>query len=212
MTAIGVSARGQVEPLAEESYHYVDLSPQVSVPEAPPPPEPPKLVGTTAVEVPEAPAGFQTLSMPSIILAEIPAPSIELTPLRAADFTGQGLEGGRAPAAREPEVAPIDVAPTFTPYTVAPRLTNAPEVAQALVREYPVRLRNAGVGGQVLLWLFIDANGNVQNTVLKTSSGFEAFDEAATRVAILMTFTPAINRDREVPVWVAIPIDFKVAS
>jgi len=213
LTVIWVSARSvRDEPVAEESYYYVELTPEVSVPKPPPPPEPPKLLGERATAaIPDAPVGFQTLTMPTLVLGEIPAPDLSRVAIRAVDFTGQGVEGARGPVAdAEPEVAPLNAAPTFTPYTVAPRLTNAREIAEALVREYPPALRSAGIGGRVLLWLFIDEAGAVQNTVLKTSSGFEALDEAATRVAVLMDFTPALNRDRQVPVWVAIPIDFEV--
>ena len=38
-------------------------------------------------------------------------------------------------------------APTFTPYTIEPEITNKREVAAALRREYPPLLRDAGVGG-----------------------------------------------------------------
>ena len=37
-------------------------------------------------------------------------------------------------------------APTFTPYTKQPEITNKGEVAAALQREYPPLLRDAGVG------------------------------------------------------------------
>lgn len=98
--------------------------------------------------------------------------------------------------------------PVFTPYTVAPELRNRAEVQRALVRFYPPLLRDAGIGGQVLVWFFIDEHGKVQNTRLRESSGHTALDEAAMRVAEIMEFRPAVNRDRNVPVWVALPITF----
>ncbi|HLU26617.1 MAG TPA: energy transducer TonB [Longimicrobiales bacterium] len=98
--------------------------------------------------------------------------------------------------------------PTFTPYTVAPELRNRSEVQRALERFYPPLLRDAGIGGRVLVWFFIDETGKVVNTRLRESSGYPALDEAALKVAEIMQFRPAVNRDRNVPVWVALPITF----
>jgi protein TonB len=102
----------------------------------------------------------------------------------------------------------IAAAPVFTPYTVAPRLLNTPEVQRALERNYPALLRNAGIGGQVLVWFYIDDSGRVVKTLLKEPSGYPTLDEAAIKVAEIMRFEPAINRDKKVAVWVAIPIKF----
>jgi TonB family protein len=43
---------------------------------------------------------------------------------------------------------------------------------------------------------------------LHTSSGHPQLDEAALRVAPEMRFSPAMNRDKRVQVWVEIPIAF----
>ena len=150
--------------------------------------------------------------MPSVTLTEIPPPVLGGLTISAADYTGEGRPGGFGGVAEVgTEAAPVEAGPTFTPYTVAPWLKNTQQVARALQREYPPALRSAGIGAQVLIWLFIDDTGKVQQTVLKTSSGFESLDAAAMRVALLMEFTPALNRDRNVPVWVAVPVDFKVS-
>ena len=102
----------------------------------------------------------------------------------------------------------ISSAPAFTPYTVAPAITNRSEVARALEREYPPLLRDAGIGGTTVVWFFIDENGVVQNQVVNTSSGHQALDDAALRVAPVFEFTAALNRDKAVPVWVSLPITF----
>jgi TonB family protein len=99
--------------------------------------------------------------------------------------------------------------PTFTPFTVPPELLNAPEVSLALQRFYPPLLRSADVGGTVKLWFYIDAKGNVARVLLKSSSGHAALDDAALKVAEIMRFSPARNRDQLVAVWVDMPIVFK---
>jgi len=102
----------------------------------------------------------------------------------------------------------IGAAPVFTPYTVKPDYTNAAEVRRALEREYPPLLRDAGIGGTTIVWFFIDEQGVVQNQVVQNSSGHQALDDAALRVAPVFKFTPALNRDKAVPVWVQLPITF----
>jgi TonB family protein len=99
--------------------------------------------------------------------------------------------------------------PTFTPFTVAPLLLNAREVSQALQRFYPPLLRDSNVGGSVKLWFYIAEEGNVRRTLLKSGSGHAALDDAAMKVAEMMRFAPAKNRDKLVPVWVDIPIVFR---
>lgn len=114
------------------------------------------------------------------------------------------------PPSRRDAEKDLAAAPTFTPMTVRPTLRNAAEVTRALMAHYPPLLREAGIGGQVLVWFFIDEAGAVVKTLIKESSGFSAFDDAALTVADLMEFTPAYNYDQKVPVWVAIPITFEV--
>ena len=104
----------------------------------------------------------------------------------------------------------LSAAPTFTPMTVRPQLRNNREVARALERYYPPLLRDAGIGGTVNVWFFIDENGRVVNTQINESSGYDAFDQAALKVADMMEFTPAYNRDKKVPVWVALDVTFEV--
>ena len=98
--------------------------------------------------------------------------------------------------------------PTFTPYTVKPTLINRDVVSRALIAQYPPDLRSVGVGGEVQIWVFVDENGDVQKANVRTSSGQQALDEAAVRVARVMKFTPARNKDVPVPVWISLPIVF----
>lgn len=99
---------------------------------------------------------------------------------------------------------------SFTPFEVAPLLSNQRQVEDALRREYPTTLRDAGIGGVVQVVFAIDAQGKVLSTGIATSSGHPRLDEAALRVADLMEFSPAMNRDVAVPVRVTFPIRFSV--
>lgn len=104
----------------------------------------------------------------------------------------------------------VSANPTFTPFTVAPSIVNREEVVAAMADAYPPLLREAGIGGTVRVWFFIDEKGVPEDTRIHESSGHEALDRAAIEVAEVFRFTPALNRSEEVPVWVQFPITFQV--
>lgn len=97
----------------------------------------------------------------------------------------------------------------YTPVQVDPRMTNREEIIRQVERVYPALLKDAGIGGSPLINFFLDAEGNVANFYLRTSSGHQALDEAALSVAHLFKFSPAMNRDKAVPVWVYLPVTFR---
>jgi protein TonB len=203
---------GEASEAVEEVINLFEV-PEEAPPPPPPPPPPPMEEAPPPVDVADIPQGFQTLSPPTVILPDIPPPSTDMN-FDARDFSGEGVEGGRADGNpdREVTVEDIDAAPRFTPYTVAPVLRNTEEARRALQRFYPPLLRDAGIGGTVILWFLIDEQGNVVRTQVQRTSGHEGLDEAATRVAEVMRFTPAMNRDRRVRVWVQLPIEFRTAN
>jgi protein TonB len=104
----------------------------------------------------------------------------------------------------------VGAGPRFLPYTVAPLVLNRDEVVRAMVREYPAVLRDAGIGGTVTVFFFVDENGLVQDRRIDQSSGIPGLDAAALEVAETFRFSPALNRDHKVPVWVSLPIRFQV--
>ncbi len=100
--------------------------------------------------------------------------------------------------------------PAFIPYDTPPQLRNSTEIQRLLQRYYPQNLREAGIGGRVEMWLYVNEQGRVENTQVKTSSGNTQLDQAAQRVADQMRFRPAQNRDRVTDVWVSQWITFQV--
>jgi protein TonB len=182
----------------------------------PPPPPPPPDNRAYEQTVADAPRGFQTLTVPTYISPEIPPPTAG-PEINEADFSGEGVEGGRAGGRVDPNAKivtgeDISAAPAFTPYTVAPELRNREEIGTLLQDMYPRLLRDAGIGGRVIMWIFVDANGQVRNTRVNMTSQLPELDSAAVRVSRRMQFRPAQNRDVRVPVWVSIPVVFSVAQ
>lgn len=127
--------------------------------------------------------------------------------------------GGSAPAARAPAaVAPGDGrtpgvvpppaarAPGFTP---APRPRDPAELERAVRRLYPPRLREAGIGGTVVVRALVDGTGRVLASRVAKSSGQPALDAAALKVLQATTFTPAPGPDRRAPAWIELPVVFR---
>jgi len=114
------------------------------------------------------------------------------------------------PPPPDQDVTDLSAAPTFTPFTVAPSIQNRSDVVRAMEREYPPLLRDAGIGGTVRVYFFIDEDGRVGDYRIDESSGHKALDDAALAVADVYQFTAALNRDKKVPVWVSFPITFQV--
>jgi protein TonB len=158
------------------------------------------------VPIPEAPAPIARPATPTIATAEV---DTDLT-IAVTTFEAYPVSALPPPPDSVVTTTPLADAPVFTPYTVKPDIRNRQEVQSALEREYPPLLRDAGIGGAVQVWFFIDEQGKLVRTLINASSGHQALDQAALRVAGIIQFTPALNRDRQVPVWISLPITFQV--
>jgi protein TonB len=95
-----------------------------------------------------------------------------------------------------------------TPHTQGPEIKNRREALRIAAELYPDELRDAGIGGRVSVWLFIDVDGRVKNTAIHESSGHQKLDDAAEAAARKFRFVPARNHDKVVRVWVFIPMVF----
>ena len=138
----------------------------------------------------------------SAVMAPEPPAAVVTPPADAVDW-----QPPPAPGAEDLSVADR---PAFVAYDTPPILQNAADVAAALKEAYPQDLKDAGIGGRVELWLYIDTSGAVENTEVKTSSSNSALDLAAAEVARTMRYKPASNRDEPTAVWVSQPITFQV--
>lgn len=177
--------------LTAEDFSYV--SEEIATIELPP-----------EIEIPPPPQAISRPATPVMATADIDE-DITIAP---TTFEENPVEELPPP----PEEAATDIAsaPTFTPFTVAPSILNRDEVVRAMTREYPPLLRDAGIGGTVRVFFFIDEDGIVKDYRIDQSSGHQALDDAALAVADVYRFTAALNRDKKVPVWVSFPITFQV--
>lgn len=174
-------------------------------PRVPPPapaPDPPEAVSPSAPAVPLPPA-------PPLFQA--PVPNVVDGVVRDALWRRDLRVESRwveIPQPGEAEVGPGD-GPRFTPFTVAPRITNRLQVVEAMERAYPSELKSEGIGGTVRVYFFIDDRGDVKDIRIDQRSYHRDLDEAALAVARQYRFSPAENRGEPVAVWVSFPITFQ---
>ena len=156
------------------------------------------------IEIPPPPQAIARPATPVISSANIDE-DITIAP---TTFEANPIENLPPPPSATAGDRDLSAAPTFTPMTVRPEILNRDHVQRVLVRNYPPLLRDAGIGGTPTVHFFIDTDGTVVRTLLAKSSGYPALDEAALAVAKEMKFSPALNREKKVQVWVEIPIVF----
>ena len=155
------------------------------------------------VEIPPPPEQISRPQVPVVAATELEE-DITIAPTTFEENPVENLPPPPSDASR------LGDQPVFTPMTVRPEIKDRRAALRIVERNYPRLLKDAGIGGSVNIWVFIDANGAVQNAQVQQSSGNKALDDAALKSAKLFTFTPALNRDKRVPVWISIPITFAV--
>lgn len=102
----------------------------------------------------------------------------------------------------------IDV--KFVPFDKAPEPVGG---YAALGRNviYPEFPREAGIHGTVIIQTYIDENGNVKETIVLSSGMLNTgLDVAAIKAIRKTKWKPAQQRDKNVAVWVSIPIKFSL--
>lgn len=94
--------------------------------------------------------------------------------------------------------------PAYIPYDRGPRTLWDTEAEAMVARTLlpVVRAEDLPARTRTYFWLLIRADGTVADIRLQTSSGNDAFDQAATDVVTRLRFIPAIRGERAVPTWV----------
>lgn len=117
------------------------------------------------------------------------------------------------PAAASEEQPSADGVPRDEPRYVArdrePRLANGNEVSRLLGEEYAAIRKEDDRGGTVVVFTFVNEDGGASQVRLSESSGRDALDQAALRVARSMRYEPARMGDDPVGVWVLQRIEFR---
>lgn len=110
-----------------------------------------------------------------------------------------------------PEPAPLgpgELDLPATPFTVPPQIRNPTEFWRDLSQAYPPLLRDSGITGTATLLLAVDSTGSVLQRRLYRTSGERPLDQAALDVADALEFSPALDGEEPVMVWVTLAIPF----
>lgn len=168
----------------------------------------------------------QTVRLEAIAVEDIPqtqreksapAPSRPTVPIASEDetlpddetidFTDLDLDAEPPPPPPPPEVD--DDVPMFIPHDEPPEpIGGYAAIQRNLI--YPEIAQKAGIEGRVLIQAKIGIDGTVKRTVVQISLGPNGCDEAATTAIRAVKWKPAMQRDRPVEVWVAVPVEFKL--
>jgi len=159
------------------------------------------------IEIPPPPEAIARPATPVMALTEIDD-DITIAPTTFADNPVDDLP----PPPTNDGAVDLSRGPTFVPMTVRPEVLNEREVQAALMRLYPPILRDAGIGGTVIVWFYISKEGRVLQRQVSGSSSHVQLDQAALQVADVFRFSPAVNRTDIVEVWIEIPITFQVEN
>ena len=157
---------------------------------------------TQAIELPpevEIPPPPEAIARPAVPVVAHTVLDEDIT-IAPTTFEHNPVESLPPPPSRDVDVREK---PVYIARDVEPRLTNGPEVGRLLTQMYPEMLREAGIGGTVVLWVFVETDGQPGACQVHRSSGYSAFDETAERIATRMVFRPAMSRDRPVAVWIS---------
>ena len=91
----------------------------------------------------------------------------------------------------------------FIPYETPP------VPIKPIIPNYPEMARMAGVEGMVILLVLIDKDGQVRQVQVRKGIG-AGLDEAAVEAVKKVPWTPAIQNNRPVAVWMSVPVRFRL--
>jgi TonB family protein len=121
---------------------------------------------------------------------------VSARPVQAAEVIDPGDAAVNAVGAKVDQGAKVDRLPSTLPINPEP--------------PYPEELRRQRIGGQVVLWLAIAADGTVAEVRVDKSSGYAAFDESAVTTVRRWRFEPARRGGQPVRFEVRLPVTFSV--
>ncbi|MFQ5639093.1 MAG: energy transducer TonB [bacterium] len=108
-----------------------------------------------------------------------------------------------------PPPAEDDEVNIFVAYDEEPKPIGGFGSIQRALR-YPEIARKAGIEGKVIVHVLVSEKGIVERTKILKSLGHSGCDDAAVKAIRSVKWKPALQRDKPVKVWVAIPVIFKL--
>jgi periplasmic protein TonB len=88
------------------------------------------------------------------------------------------------------------------------RVVDQGALADALTSRYPLAFEGFGIGGTVLVRVFVREDGKADSTYVASSSGVQGLDNAALSVTRAAEFHPALEDGRAVGSWLTLALRF----
>jgi TonB family protein len=156
----------------------------------------------TPVTVTEPLKGFQTVVVPPVIPAALPAVDLQ-EHFDPKDYSGRGIEGGRA----------TGVEPSADQVYADAVVDEPPVVLSGPPRLYPELMRRAGIQGRVVVRAIVDTTGRAEpSSVRIVQSPSPGFDETTRKWVLAALFRPARLGGRAVRAYVNLPFDYAVTE
>ncbi|MES2950134.1 MAG: energy transducer TonB [Pseudomonadota bacterium] len=164
----------------------------------PKPPQEPRPQPSLAQKPQYAKAAEPAIDSPAQPASALDAPSAVATPAPASTGTAshgsQHIQASKHVDATRAEALPLQAAKPDYAYNPQP--------------DYPLLLREQGVGGVVWLRVWVDSEGLPGEIKLAKGSGYRLLDDAALRAVRQWRFMPAKKGDQNLASWVEFPIRF----
>ena len=122
----------------------------------------------------------------------------------ADDLTIEETDLDSLEAWEAPPAPPDGPRVKFIPYD------DPPQPLSSIKPVYPEIAQEAGFEGTVVVQVFVDKKGRVQDTLILKGIPNTGLDEAAVTAIKKTRFRPAKQRERAVGVWISIPVNFRL--
>ena len=116
-------------------------------------------------------------------------------------------DGGFGPPVEQDPGPPIDYIPDRHEFTI---VQIPPEMIHEVKPEYPRMARRIGQEGTVWVQVLLDIDGSVMDAVIAKPTGMTLLEEAALKAAYKNRFSPAIQNDHPVRIWVTYSVHFSL--
>jgi protein TonB len=177
-------------------------------------PPPPLILPTDPYRITQPKPPSPIASIPKPVVDELPpdAPAIstqgDISKFLQQQFDSAMAGIGDNPIAITQPIPPEEVIPPsdkFIPREFEPHLVSM------IQPEYPAIAKSAAVGGEVWVQFYVDENGEVRDVrIVKSVPTGLGFEEETIKAVKLWKFTPAIQDQHPVGVWVGQKIVFKI--
>lgn len=207
---IGISSFYVYQAMTVEEYDNIPTVKMMKYSELGPPPSiqnevPPQI----AVSGPVAPP---TVGVPKPVPDEEAPPeqtiaSQQEMSAQAAPALDADLGAGGAQITQDIKIEPEqNEDPDFDKFVAYEK---GPEMIVAKTPEYPEIAKRAGITGKVFVKVLVDKEGKPKRAVVIKSDS-ELFNQAAIDAAMKSAFTPAIQNQHPIAVWIVLPYKFQL--